>query len=165
VITSAEEFVALRSSTEQANYSRAANEFAPEDVLLEVIARYLEMRSWVAHNKTVPLNILRLLARDPDPQVRWRVAQKCKADLSLLMDLACDPDPSVRQRVAFNRSAPLSVLEMLERDDAPLVANAPGSASLTPPDLSLMGTVSGSLAVMAVSMEKLPVAVKVVPTE
>jgi hypothetical protein len=124
VITSAEEFVALRNSTEQAEYSRAANESAAEEVWLDVIAKYPEMRSWVAHNKTVPLGILRLLAKDPDAHVRWWVAQKRKADQALLEDLANDADPSVRQRVAFNGSTPLSVLRMLEKDNEPLVANA-----------------------------------------
>ena len=76
VIESAEEFVRLRRSVDPEEYRRAAWEEAPVDTWLDVIERFPEMRSWVAHNKTVPLEILEILRQDPDEQVQWAVRQK-----------------------------------------------------------------------------------------
>jgi hypothetical protein len=116
MITSAEEFLELRTSDDPGLYLRAANDTAPEDVWLDVIARYPEMRKWVAHNKTVPLSILRLLAEDPDPAVRSMVAMKRKLDRSLFERLAEDADGGVRLAVVRNPKTPASVLALLTQD-------------------------------------------------
>ena len=76
VIESAEEFVRLRSSEDPAEYNRAAHDSASVSTWLDVIERYPEMREWVAHNKTVPLEILEQLRNDPDERVRWMVLKK-----------------------------------------------------------------------------------------
>ncbi|MGF9754534.1 hypothetical protein AAII07_04985 [Microvirga sp. 0TCS3.31] len=76
MIESAEEFVRLRTSTDPAEYRRAAHEEAAERTWIEVIERYPDMRSWVAHNKTVPLSILKILRHDADEQVRLTVTSK-----------------------------------------------------------------------------------------
>jgi hypothetical protein len=122
MIESAEEFVRLRTSDIQAEYDRAALEEVPEAVCLDVIARYPHMRRWIAHNKTVPLSVLWVLAADPDPGVRSRVAMKRKADPELLHVLAKDPDEGVRERVAYNAKAPRWILEMLVDDPVERIA-------------------------------------------
>lgn len=82
------------------------------------------MRRWVAHNKTVPLEILDVLAVDPDPDVRWWVATKRKLTEDQFRLLAADPDDAVRMRVACNAKAPVAVLDSLVTDLAPLVREA-----------------------------------------
>lgn len=124
MITSAAEFVRLRCSERPEDYQRAAHEEASEAVWLEVVSRHPDMRSWVAHNKTVPLSILKLLATDDDPDVRAAVATKRKLDAELFERLARDTEDSVRRRVANNAKAPRHVLEELSRDIAPFVAQA-----------------------------------------
>ena len=116
VIRSAEEFVRLRLSEDPGDYRRAANETASVQVWKEVIERYPDVRFWVAHNKTVPLEILAILAGDPDPKVRGMVSAKRKLTPELLTILAGDSDESVRIRVARHARTPRSVLESLSAD-------------------------------------------------
>jgi hypothetical protein len=126
MIESTEEFVFLRlpkveaapTSKEIDLYQRAANEPATEEIWLEVIEKYPEMRNWVAHNKTVPLSILEILSRDKDPRVRHMVAMKRKIgqNISILKRLAQDPEDSIRMRIALNPKTPPIVLEQLLND-------------------------------------------------
>jgi hypothetical protein len=85
---SAEEFIRLRQSERSGNYLRAATESAEIDGWLEIIYRFPNMRVWVAQNKTVPLEILSILARDEDPAVRAFVAMKNKLSMDLIALLA-----------------------------------------------------------------------------
>src|ERR1700722_5169753 len=111
MIQSATEFVRLRSSQDPAEYARAAKESAPLDVWREVIEEFPEFRRWVAYNKTVPLDILLVLADDADPSVRWQVAAKNKLSPELLERLANDEDESVRQRVVRHKRLLNELLE------------------------------------------------------
>lgn len=117
MIESAEEFVRLRFSENPQDYRRASSESASVEVWTEVVERYPEARFWVAHNKTVPLEILRLLADDPDPKVRSTVAMKRKLTPEILAQLATDPHEPVRLSVARHRMTPTSVLQELLPDD------------------------------------------------
>ncbi len=122
MITSAEEFIELRNSDDSEEYKRAAYESAAEDVWLDVIRHYPDMRFWVAHNKTVPTSILAILADDPDTNVRSMVASKRKASPAILGKLARDPDTGVRHSVACNAKAPEWILEALSDDTQQFVA-------------------------------------------
>jgi hypothetical protein len=124
MIRSAEEFRRLRRSDKPEEYGRAASEPADEAVWREVIHSYPDMRVWVAHNKAVPLEILRILAKDDDVRVRSMVARKRKLDKALFMDLAHDRDESVRHSVACNGKAPAEVLRYLSKDEHRFVAEA-----------------------------------------
>lgn len=115
-IGDASEFIRLRNSEDPEEYRRAAVDDAPLDVWLEVIRDHPSMRFWVAQNKTVTLEILRILAADEDARVRAMTAAKRKLEPQLLAQLANDPDDAVRAAVARNRATPLEVLERL-RDD------------------------------------------------
>jgi len=99
MIESAEQFVWLRRSDLKEEYDRATEEEAPVDVWREVIEEYPEMRGWVAHNKTVPAEILGLLAEDEDPAVRLRVAMKRQLPIEVAALLADDPDEDVREAI------------------------------------------------------------------
>ena len=116
MITNAEEFVRLRSSTNPDEYRRAAHEPAPESVWHDIITRYPEMRSWVAQNKTVPIAILDRLSSDADPHVRTMVAMKRKLPAPLQVRLAHDPDSGVRYQLACNAKATRNVLQILAAD-------------------------------------------------
>jgi hypothetical protein len=115
-ISSAEEFIRLRFSKDPDDYRRAANEPASIQVWEDVIDRYPDARFWVAHNKTVPLEILTILASDPDPRVRAMVVKKRKLTAELLAILAGDTDETVRMGVARHARTPRSVLEGLATD-------------------------------------------------
>jgi hypothetical protein len=76
VIQSAEEFLRLRTSTDPDEYWRAAHDQAGEATWRDVLARFPDMRFWVAQNKTVPLSILDDLRNDPDERVSSMVRAK-----------------------------------------------------------------------------------------
>lgn len=116
MIHSAEEFVRLRSSHDAEDYGRAATEEAPLGVWFDVIDRFPEFKEWVAHNKTVPFEVLEVLATDPDQNVRFMVATKNKLSPGLLETLAFDRDPSVRLRVATHKRASRALLERMRSD-------------------------------------------------
>ncbi len=116
VITSAEEFYRLRTSEIKQEYDRAAHDDAPLEVWFEVISKFPEMRFWVAHNKTVPIEVLEILSRDENPQVRSFVASKRKLPEDIQLLLAQDKDYSVRERLACNARAKDSVLRILAED-------------------------------------------------
>jgi hypothetical protein len=122
MITSAQEFVELRTSVRQEDYLRAATDSAAPEVWVDVIQGFPEMKVWVAHNKTVPLEVLRLLASDSDPRVRFAVAMKNKLPNDLMVQLGRDTDASVRQRVACNKNAGVEILEELAQDQSELVS-------------------------------------------
>lgn len=124
MIETAEEFVRLRASQDPGEHQRAANEEASIEVWRAVIAGWPEMREWVALNKTVPIEILEVLARDGDPKVRMTVAMKRKLTPALFELLAADPDAGVRTRIAYNENAPSEVLEGLTRDPSSVVSDA-----------------------------------------
>lgn len=116
MISSAEEFVALRSSEKPEEYHRAAWEEAPSEVWHEVIEKYPDYRIWVAHNKSVPIDILRTLADDHDARVRSFVASRRKLDEATQEKLAKDPDSGVRMCLASNKKATERVLALLLDD-------------------------------------------------
>lgn len=124
MISSAEEFVELRRSERQEEYLRATQESAPREVWLEVIQRFPDMRFWVAQNKTVPVEVLAVLAHDLDSRVRAMVAMKNKLTDELFALLAIDQDDSVRARLAYNKKVPSGILQRLSRDRSQVVSAA-----------------------------------------
>jgi hypothetical protein len=102
MITSAAAFFKLRTSEDPAEQARATHEEAPEQIWRDVIAEHPALKIWVVRNKTVPLSILRILARDPDARIRREVAGKRKLDAALFALLAADDDESVRFAVRNN---------------------------------------------------------------
>lgn len=121
MISSAAEFRRLRESEDPHEYSRAANEEARMETWREVIRVYPGMRFWVAHNKTVPLEILAELARDADVRVRQMVARKRKISEAIAVVLARDSDETVRAALTYNRTLPQPALDILQADPSPLV--------------------------------------------
>jgi hypothetical protein len=121
-ITTADEFIRLRTSDNPSEYLRAATDDAPAEVWREVIVRYPEMRRWIAHNKAVPTEILAILARDPSSDVRHSVARKNKLPAELMLELAGDENEAVRRAILYNKNAPIEVLRKLARDESADIA-------------------------------------------
>lgn len=124
MIKSAREFVELRMSSKQEDYLRAAADTAPLEVWMEIIRTFPDMKVWVVRNKTVPIEILALLASDPDSSVRSAVAMKNKLPQELMSLLAGDADESVRQRIAYNKNVDAVTLEKLSRDQSEMVSSS-----------------------------------------
>ena len=78
------EFIRLRYSDDPSEYRRAASEPAALEVWLEFIEQHPDSRVWVARNKTVPVEVLSILAGDPSPDVRFAVSTKKKLTPELL---------------------------------------------------------------------------------
>jgi hypothetical protein len=114
MIVSAKEFARLRTSNDLIEQARASNEAAEESVWREVIIYHTELKKWVAHNKTVPLEILRLLAKDDDWQVRSVVARKHKLDRALFEQLSLDQNEVVRRCLEENAKCPQDIRLKLE---------------------------------------------------
>jgi hypothetical protein len=123
-IRSAAEFAYLRSGTDGGEWRRAEQEEAADGVWEDVIATHPRMRRWIPFNRTVPLDLLRRLAVDDDPDVRWAVAGQRRLDRGLFEVVAADPDPDVRRRVAWNAKVPYDLLLELARDRDPDVAES-----------------------------------------
>jgi hypothetical protein len=106
MILSAEHFVQLRLSDDVREQYQASHEAADESVWHTIIQQYPALRKWVAHNKTIPISILHILAKDQDPQVRWHVAIKRSLNDELFTLLSRDQDESVRRAVMNNAKCP-----------------------------------------------------------
>jgi hypothetical protein len=115
-ISSAEEFVRLRSSEIPEEYKLASSGSTSDEVWLEVIQKFPDYTRWVAHNKSISLEIIRILATHPDDDVRWFIAAKRKSPPDVLWMLAKDQVDSVRKRVAYNAKTPKEILEFLLND-------------------------------------------------
>ena len=122
MILSAEEFLKLRTSENPDEYRRSAQEAAPIEVWNEIIDKHPEMKTWVIHNKTVPLEILWALSDDPDHLVRSEIASKRKLDKNLFEKLANDHHETVRQRLSYNKKTPREILRHLANDPEVLVS-------------------------------------------
>jgi hypothetical protein len=116
-ISTAAEFADLIDAPDINTRKIASQVFAPEEVWLEIVKLYPDLRWAVAQNKNVPLSILMHLAHDGDPRARTMVARKRKLTPAIIEELARDVDSGVRLAVVFHPKCPRSVLERLAADD------------------------------------------------
>lgn len=113
MIETATEFLRLVESDDPADRKRSSVDCAPVSVWTSIVADHPEMRFWVAHNRTVPREVLRLLAVDPDWRVRHRVAARKDCPVDVLELLADDRHDSVASVVAGHPDTPDSALRRL----------------------------------------------------
>ena len=109
MIQDAAEFKWLRENDDLQLQRRASDESASYDTWIEVINNYPELREWVAHNKTVPIEILDLLSADESSQVRSTVARKRKITPEIGERLAVDKSEDVRYALLCNTKLPWSI--------------------------------------------------------
>ena len=117
MIESAEEFIRLRESEIPEEYVRSAEDELPLEIGMELVKNFPEMKQWVVINKTVPIEILELLADDEDENVRFEVASKRKLTRDLFLKLSKDPDATVRERIACNAKTPIDILRGMYPDE------------------------------------------------
>ncbi|WP_176014506.1 hypothetical protein [Victivallis sp. Marseille-Q1083] len=117
MIESAEEFIRLRESEIPEEYVRSAEDELPLEIGMELVKNFPEMKQWVVINKTVPIEILELLADDEDENVRFEVASKRKLTRDLFLKLSKDPDATVRERIACNAKTPIDILRGIYPDE------------------------------------------------
>ena len=118
MIRSAEEFKQLRESKNKENYDRAVVEEASIEVWYEVINKFPELREWVAHNKTVPVEILEELSTDPVRLVRGAVARKRKINQKICDLLKDDVDEEVRSVLIWNTKLVIELKKQIKTEDS-----------------------------------------------
>lgn len=66
----------------------------------------VEVRRWLAEQKSIPTEVMRILAQDHDPTVRSRVAQNESCTIAMLKLLMADQSEDVRNaaRLALFRA-------------------------------------------------------------
>ncbi|WP_238419530.1 HEAT repeat domain-containing protein [Gordonia sp. 'Campus'] len=119
MITSLSEYESLLNSDDLEDRHRAARDSAPAEVWLRIISEVPEYRAFVVQNKTLPLDVLRILAQDVDRDVRFTVAMRRAAakDETITDLLASDPDAGVRAALAKNPKLSQTLLQRLARDE------------------------------------------------
>lgn len=112
MIGTADEFVRLVTSDDPADRRRAAWEDA-DGAVWESLLGDQEMRFWVAHNRTIPAEIMRVLAADEDWRVRDRIATKNACPGEILELLSTDTHDAVASTVAGHPNTPDAALRRL----------------------------------------------------
>ena len=118
MILSAEEFVRLRESEDPSEYIRSGVDTAELSVWLDIIYKYPEMRVWVARNRTVPPEVIRLLAKDNDPLVSGSISRKYPLEDDLYHDLSRDIDEGIRAGLTYNKKIPIDILKYMSENDS-----------------------------------------------
>ncbi len=90
---------------------------------LDIIDRFPDCREAAAHNKNIPIEILEILADDPDERVRWMVSMKGKLTKDLLLKMVDDPSYGVRANIARHRRSDEEVLLHLIDDEWNEISN------------------------------------------
>ena len=124
MITSAEEFIRLRNSDIKEEQVRADRDSADALTWIEVINRFPEYKTWVIHNKTVPTEILEMLAKDDDAGVRSEVARKRKINDKIFDILAVDKDETVRHALICNTKLAKEKKMMIDTSTSEWLAKA-----------------------------------------
>ncbi len=118
MIKSADEFIRLRQSEDLNEQHRAGHEEADINIWYEIIQRYPEYKTWIIHNKTIPLEILELLAKDRDPKIRGDVARKRKINDTIFHLLSMDDDENVRYGLMCNTKLTIEKKKSIKVDDS-----------------------------------------------
>ncbi len=116
MISSPEEYFSLFEHDDLDQRKRVLTDEASEAVWRSIVERYPEMTLSVVQNKTIPISILRWLAKDPDKYVRKEVSHKRKLDRALFEELSSDGASIVRQGIAWNNKTPKDILMRLAKD-------------------------------------------------
>jgi hypothetical protein len=124
MIQSAEEFAKLRQSEISEEQFRASHDPAEISVWIEVIEKFPELKIWVIHNKTIQIEILEMLGKDPDSNIRSSVARKRKINTDIFNLLSIDKDENVRFALISNASLTADQLKQIKVDDSHWLAQS-----------------------------------------
>jgi len=118
VVTTIEEY-----ETVMQEYSSRIYEVGiPDELAMEIVEYYPKHREDLARNKTISESIIRLLAVDEDPQVRWRISHKRATPPDVQIALARDSFDSARLGICRNPKVPREALEILVQDEEDWIA-------------------------------------------
>lgn len=123
MIRSADEFIKLCSSQDPEEINRTLSDDAAIETWVEVIKKYQERRIDVAQNRTIPYEVMRVLASCDDPTARSLIAEKRRLAPDLFPLLARDRDETVRRTIAANQKTPLELVKILTTDSVESVAS------------------------------------------
>ena len=118
MIKSPEEFRKLRLSDNLEEQSRSVLEPAELQTWFKVIEKYPDLKKWVAHNKTIQIEVLEHLAKDKDVGVRCVVARKRKINHQIFDSLKADKDETVRHALICNTKLPIDLKKQIKVDDS-----------------------------------------------
>jgi hypothetical protein len=90
---------------------------ASSQTWLEIIGHSEDAAVWVALNKTIPVEVLEVLAKHASARVRRFVADKNSITPELIALLATDSDSGVRLRIANHKKTSAEILRQLLQDD------------------------------------------------
>ena len=116
MISNINEYLRLKNSKNKEDYDRVIREELSPELISDILENYPIEKSWLVHNKFIPIEILRILASDKDIDVRFSVAMKKKCDRLVFETLIKDKDFSVRMAVVRNNKLPIDLLETLTFD-------------------------------------------------
>ena len=123
MIISAEEFLDLCSSTDPEDMNKTLSDNAALETWVAIIEKYPERRIDVAQNRTIPREIMQILASCEDRRVRSLLAQKRQLIPDLFPLLAADSDETVRRAIAANQKTSCALLRSLTTDTVESVAS------------------------------------------
>lgn len=112
IVNTIEEFEAVRAEHD----SRTFRVQIPDRLAMEIVADYPEHREALASNKTISEPVIRALAVDEDPDVRWRISHKRATPPDVQIELAADSSEDVRIGICRNPKVPREALEILAED-------------------------------------------------
>lgn len=76
MISNINEYLYLAESDSKSDNNRIINEELSSDLISEMIKNYPQRKSWLIHNKFIPVKILQELATDDNDDVRFTIAMK-----------------------------------------------------------------------------------------
>ena len=116
MISNINEYLYLADSDSKSDNDRIINEELSSDLISEIIKNYPERKSWIIHNKLIPVKILEELATDDNDDVRFTIAMKKKCNRVTFEKLLRDKNYSVRLAVIRNKKLPIDLLEKISND-------------------------------------------------
>jgi hypothetical protein len=123
LISNIDEYIKLADNDNLEDNNRVKNEELSSSVIFEIIQNYPERKSWLVHNKHIPIEILKLLSKDEDIDVRFTIAMKKKCNRSIFEVLMNDSDFSVRMAIVRNNKLPIDLLEKMLNDSEPEISD------------------------------------------
>lgn len=116
MISNTNEFLYLAESDNKSDNKRIINEELSSKLISEMIKKYPERKSWLIHNKFIPVKILEELATDDNDDVRFTIAMKKKCNRVTYEKLLKDKNYSVRLAVLRNKKLTIDLLEKISND-------------------------------------------------
>ncbi|WP_157632081.1 hypothetical protein [Variovorax sp. CF313] len=116
MIETAQEFVFLCCSKNDSDIARSLSEEASLDVWKDLIFNFKSHQIDVAQNRTIPSEVMRILAAQGDEVVRSILAEKRRLPPDLFDLLSKDPSSLVRKKVAANKKTSIDIVRGLVDD-------------------------------------------------